>query len=187
MLISPGEIIDLIVMTLAIGFIFKDIIRMPRYVQDPITSGFDIENFKFTCLVIAPAIVLHEMAHKFVALGFGINATFHAHYFGLLLGLFLKFINIGFIFFIPGYVSVPIAGVTPLQHSIIAVAGPLMNLALWLGSLFILKKHTSLTGKQRLALIITKQINMFLFIFNVIPFPPFDGGHFISGLMQTFF
>lgn len=187
MLVSPGEIIDLIVMTLAIGFIFKDIIRIPGRMYQPLAPGFDIENFKFTCLVIAPAIVLHEMAHKFVALGFGINATFHASYFGLLLGLFLKFINIGFIFFIPGYVSVPIVGVTPLQHSIIAVSGPLMNLALWLGSLFILKKHTSLTSKQRLALIITKQINMFLFIFNMIPVPPFDGGHFISGLMQTFF
>jgi len=185
MLISPGEIIDLIVMTLAIGFIFKDIIRMPRYVQDPITSGFDIENFKFTCLVIAPAIVLHEMAHKFVALGFGINATFHASYPGLLLGVVLRLIHSPFIAFIPGFVST--IGGTPLQNSIIAVAGPLMNLALWLGSLFILKKHTSLTGKQRLALIITKQINMFLFIFNMIPFPPFDGGHFISGLMQTFF
>jgi len=185
MLISPGEIIDLIVMTLAIGFIFKDIIRMPRYVQDPITSGFDIENFKFTCLVIAPAIVLHEMAHKFVALGFGINATFHASYPGLLIGVVLRLIHSPFIIFVPGFVST--IGGTPLQNSIIAIAGPLMNLALWLGSLFILKKHTSLTGKQRLALIITKQINMFLFIFNMIPFPPFDGGHFISGLMQTFF
>lgn len=181
------EIVDLAIMTLVIGFIFKDIIRMPGRMYQPLTSGFDIENFKFTCLVIAPAIVLHEMAHKFVALGFGINATFHAHYFGLLLGLFLKFINIGFIFFIPGFVSVPIADVTPLQHSIIAVAGPLINLALWLGSSFILKRSLSLTSKQRLALYITKQINMFLFILNMIPFRPFDGGHFVSGLIQTFF
>ncbi|MBA3064032.1 hypothetical protein FP803_01200, partial [Candidatus Woesearchaeota archaeon] len=53
--------------------------------------------------------------------------------------------------------------------------------------LLLLKRAASLTSKQRLALVITKQINMFLFIFNMIPVPPFDGGHFISGLMQTFF
>ena len=185
MILSIYEIIDLVIMTLAIAFILKDFIRMPRYIHQPLTTGFDIENFKFTALCTAPAIILHEMAHKFVALGFGLSATFHAHYGGLLLGVVLRLIHSPFIVFVPGYVST--MGGTPLQHSIVAVAGPLINLALWLGSSFILKRNVSLTDKQRLALVITKKLNIFLFIFNMIPFPPFDGGHFVSGLIQTFF
>jgi len=185
MLLSTYEIFDLVIMTLAIAFILKDFIRMPRYIHQPLTRGFDIENFKFTALCTAPAIILHEMAHKFVALGFGLSATFHASYFGLSLGVFLRLIQSPFIVFVPGYVS--IMGGTPLQYSIIAVAGPLMNLALWLGSSIILKRAASLTSRQRLALIITKQVNLFLFIFNMIPFRPFDGGNFVSGLMQAFF
>ncbi len=184
MILNTQEIVDLVIMTLAIAFILKDFIRMPRYIHQPLTSGFDIENFKFTALCTAPAIILHEMAHKFVALGFGLSATFHAHYGGLLLGVVLRLIHSPFIIFVPGFVST--IGGTPLQNSIIAIAGPLINLILWLGSSFILKKHISLTSKQRLALVITKQLNMFLFIFNMIPIPPFDGGHFISGLIQTF-
>ncbi len=185
MLLSTYELFDLVIMTLAIAFILKDFIRMPRYIHQPLTSGFDIENFKFTALCTAPAIILHEMAHKFVALGFGLSATFHASYFGLSLGVILRLIHSPFIVFVPGFVST--MGGTPLQHSIVAAAGPLMNLALWLGSSIILKRAVSLTSRQRLALIITKQINLFLFIFNMIPFGPFDGGHVVSGLMQTFF
>jgi len=185
MILSTYEIFDLVIMTLAIAFILKDFIRMPRYIHQPLTTGFDIENFKFTALCTAPAIILHEMAHKFVALGFGLNATFHASYFGLLLGVVLRLIHSPFIIFVPGFVST--MGGTPLQHSMIAVAGPLMNLALWLGSSIILKRAASLTSRQRLALLITKQINLFLFIFNMIPFGPFDGAHFVNGLRQAFF
>jgi len=76
--------------------------------------------------------------NKFVALGFGLSATFHASYFGLSLGVFLRLIHSPFIIFVPGFVS--ITGGTPLQYSIIAAAGPLMNLILWLGSALILKK-----------------------------------------------
>jgi len=185
MILSTYEIFDLVIMTLAIAFILKDFIRMPRYIHQPLTTGFDIENFKFTALCTAPAIILHEMAHKFVALGFGLSATFHAHYGGLLLGVVLRLIHSPFIIFVPGFVST--MGGTPLQYSMIAVAGPLMNLVLWLGSSIILKRAASLTSRQRLALVITKQINLFLFIFNMIPFRPFDGGHVVSGLMQAFF
>jgi len=56
----------------------------------------------------------------------------------------LRLIHSPFIAFIPGFVST--IGGTPLQNSIIAVAGPLMKRALWHGSSLILKRAASLTS-----------------------------------------
>ncbi|MBC8444116.1 site-2 protease family protein, partial [Candidatus Woesearchaeota archaeon] len=34
-------------------------------------------------------------------------------------------------------------------------------------------------------LILTKKINLFLFIFNMLPIPFFDGGHFFSSILSA--
>ncbi len=178
------EIFDLIVMCVAITFILNEFIWSRLYLSRAAFAVSSIEKMKFTFLVVAPAIVLHEMGHKFTALAMGLKATFHASYPGLMIGIVLRLIQAPFIIFVPGFVST--MGGTPLQHSIVAFAGPLVNLLLWLGSTLILKSAVSLTHKQRLAFHITKQINIFLFFFNMIPFAPFDGGHVVNGLIQTF-
>jgi len=188
-LISIIELIDLIIMTLFVGYIFKDSFKTPvKETYEPLdyysgkkSSTFD--NFKFAILVTAPAIILHEFAHKFVAMGFGLQATFNAAYMWLFLGLVLKLLNFGFIFFVPAYVS--ISGGNLSQSIITSAAGPLMNLILWLGSAFLLKGK--INKKFIPALSLTKQINMFLFIFNIIPIPGFDGYHVFSGLFKLFF
>lgn len=188
--ISVQEVMDIIVMTLAVGFIFKDAFK-PRYVDnyEPLAHSplsFTWKELLFAALITAPGIVFHELAHKFVALGLGVSATFHAAYFWLVVGIVLKLVNFNFIFFVPGYVSH--AGlITPLQSALISVAGPFLNLVLWLGPWALLKSSIKLSQKQKYALALTKQINMFLFIFNMLPIPPFDGGHFFSALWQMLF
>src|SRR3989344_844259 len=80
-IITIGEIVDLILMTIFVGYIFSDIIPVRRDSYDPLTHyrrGFDFEALKFAILATAPAIIVHEMAHKFMALGFGLSATFFA-------------------------------------------------------------------------------------------------------------
>lgn len=192
-LITFGEIIDLVLMTFFVGYIFSGIIPVRRESYDPLVhykKGFDFEGLKFAILATAPAIILHELAHKFVALGFGLNAVFFAFYrnsFTLMLGVFTiisKLTGFGFMFFVPGFVGISGNG-TNLQFASTAFAGPLVNLILWLGSLYMLK-----TGKYKkkyyLLLLLTSRINMFLFILNMLPIPGFDGYKVFSGLIRAF-
>ena len=190
--ISITEIIDIIIMTLAIGFIFKDWFKKPQeYDYEPLTDYkpnrfINWEDFKFAILVTAPAIILHELGHKFVAMAMGLYATFHAAYTWLGLGVVLKLVGAPFVFFVPAYVAHSAAAM-PWQSALIGFAGPGVNLLLFLGSWYILKTAKSLTKTQHVALVLTKRINMFLFIFNMLPIPPFDGWHVVNGLWQTFF
>ena len=173
MLFGLLELVDVIVMTLAVGFIFKDLFKQ-----------FD-RPFLFSCLVTAPAIILHELGHKFVALGFGLEATFNAAYSWLVIGILLKLLNTGFIFFVPAYVS--ISGiVTPLQSALTAVAGPALNLLLFTTAYFLLKQK-KLKTKTFIFLTVTKQINLFLFVFNMLPLPFFDGFKVYQGIWQLLF
>ena len=129
-------------MTVGVGFIFESVFTrgvrqastkydpLDRYRQGPSVSSFFSGDLGLAILVTAPAIILHELMHKLVALGFGLEATFHAAYVWLGIGVILKLLNVGFIFFVPGYVS--IAGLaTPLQSALIAFAGPGTNLFLY--------------------------------------------------------
>lgn len=193
-LITFGEIIDLMLMTLFVGYIFSGIIPARRENYDPLVhykKGFDFEGLKFAIMATAPAIVLHEMAHKFVALGFGLNAVFYAFYrdtFTLILGVFTlisKLTGFGFMFFVPGFVGISGTG-THFQFALTAFAGPFVNLVLWLGAWHLLKKK-KYSKKYYLHLLLTSRINMFLFIFNLLPIPGFDGYKFFMELIRGFF
>ncbi len=190
------EIIDIAIMTFVVGFIFSDTFRKPIQDYDPLKqnySAFNWTGIRFAIIVTAPAIILHELSHKITALYFGLDATFHAAYFWLVIGLLLKLINFGFIFFVPGYVEIGCSSfncnLTPLMSSFIAFSGPFLNLVLWLGSWLLLRSKSSFTKARRnyAVLYLTQQINMFLFIFNMIPLPFFDGYKVFDGLIKTFF
>ncbi len=181
MIFTLGEVFDVIVMTLAVGYIFSSIFKHS-------SLGLDKNAFLFACLVTAPALIFHELAHKFVAMGFGLNAEFHAAYIWLLIGIIMRLINFNFIFFVPAYVSIGagIAQVTPSTSAIIAFAGPLMNLVLFTIAWALLHQK-KLKKNTYLFLYITKQINLFLFVFNMLPIPGFDGLKVYQGLFNTFF
>jgi len=192
MILSFKEIFDIIAMSLIVGFIFSDVLK--RFVYrapesyDPLAArpGFDWKSLKFAALAVAPAIILHEFAHKFVAMWFGLQATFNAAYFWLFIGLMMKLMGTGFIFFVPAYVSISGTGISPLTYSIVAFAGPAMNAIIWLITALMLKKN--MVSRKYLPLVhITKKINMFLFIFNMLPIPGFDGFKVYSGLLQSIF
>lgn len=193
-LITIGEIIDLILMTFFVGYIFSGMIPVRREEHyDPLTHykrGFDFEGLKFAIMATAPAIILHELMHKFVALGFGLDAVFYAFYrstFTLMLGIFTiisKLTGFGFMFFVPGFVGISGNG-THLQFALTAFAGPFVNLVLWLLPWYILK-YTKYRKKHYLLLTLTQRINMFLFILNMLPIPGFDGYKVFTGLAKAF-
>lgn len=192
MMFSLGELVDVVIMSMAIGYMFKDSFgniahRTESY--DPLKhhrKKFDFSGFRFAVVAAAPAIILHELGHKFMALNFGFDATFHAAYTWLLIGVMLKLMNFGFIFFVPAYVSYS-GAVSAMQSSMIAFAGPFVNLLLWIIPYMLLKQDIKMKSKTRALLFMTSRINMFLFIFNMLPIPMFDGYHVFRGLMSAFF
>ena len=185
-LITFVEIINLIILTIVIGYIFSSFVRRPRTLHDLYRKGrFNLEDIKFSSLIAAPAVVLHELAHKFVAIGFGLAASFNLFPFGLFLGIFLRFINSPFLIVAPGYVLIS-QGATQLQNVLISFAGPFINLFLWLGSLFVLRTR-KLKRSTAIALHFSVIINMWLFIFNMLPIPPLDGSKVWFGLFKLLF
>ena len=192
-LITLMEIIDIIVMTIAIGYIFSRFFRRaPQEDYDPLTyykKNTLIEDIKYGAIIAAPAVVLHELAHKFVAMSFGASATLHApSLFGIPYGMYLLVIlmihlNFPILFFVGGYVSH--TALPALASSIVAFAGPLTNLLLWLGGMSLIK-YGLVKRKYYTTIGMMAKLNMFFFIFNMIPLPGFDGFNVFSGLVQVF-
>lgn len=187
-MITIAEIIDIVIMTFAIGYIFSDFFkREPLEGYDPIKFYQRPpfwENIKFAAMIAAPAVVFHELAHKFAAMSFGATATLHAPYTMYAVVILLKLMRFPLLFFVGGYVSHTL--LPPLQSSLVAISGPLTNLLLWLASLAIVK-YQLIDRKYYKVLVPMGKINMFLFIFNMLPLPGFDGFNFIRSLFIAFF
>ncbi|MBW3003585.1 M50 family metallopeptidase [Candidatus Woesearchaeota archaeon] len=189
MILSGREAIDIVAMSFIVGFILKDIF-MPHKratVYEPLDQfkkKWTSHGLLFATLVTAPAIILHELGHKFLAMHFGMAAVFKAAYTWLGIGFLLKLFT-GFIFFVPAYVEITnVANATPLQFSLVAFAGPAVNLVLWLTTWFVYTRY-KIKQKYMPFLVLTSKINMLLFIFNMLPIPGFDGFKVYSGIFQT--
>lgn len=176
--LSPRELFDIILMSLVVGLIFKDFFRAPPRHPDEliknVTPRWRIgRDYWFSVALVAPSIILHEFGHKFTAMAFGLEATFHAAYTWLGIALVLKY-ALGFVFFVPAYVS--IVGVqNHVQNLASSFAGPGVNLVLWLLTLGVLASGIKLSTTQERFLHLFKYINMFLFFLNMLPIPGFDG------------
>jgi len=184
MILSLSELFDAALMTFAVGYIFMGIFQAKA-----LRIGFDWQSFWMACLVTAPALILHELAHKFVAMAAGLQATFHAAYMWLGIGVLLKLVYAPFIFFVPAYVSIGCAAqpcaILPLVSAMTAFAGPFLNLVLWMTSWAVLKNSKIRSRKWLMFWFLTKKINMLLFILNMLPVPGFDGFSVYSGLWQA--
>jgi Zn-dependent protease len=187
MIFGVWELIQIAITVLAIGFIFAGFIKKPRthYDLEEMFGGnrfrkfFNWEDIKFSTYIVAPAIILHELGHKFAGLALGYSSYYEMSSFGLGLGVFLRLVGSRFLFFLPGYVV--IVGATKLDMALIAFAGPLVNLIL-LGVSWAMLESGKFRKHAR-ALWISKQINLWLFIFNMIPIPPLDGSKVLAGLL----
>jgi Zn-dependent protease len=124
-------------------------------------------------IALAPAFLLHEIAHKVVARKYGCWAEFRASPSGLRFGVMLAAI-LGIVFMAPG--AVMVAGhTTRSQFGKIALAGPVTNVVLWLLGLIaiLLGAAEFLVGE-----VILKPWlwgNAVLALFNMLPFGPLDG------------
>lgn len=165
---SSRELIDLAVAWLALGVAFA-------LAFGGGSQLFNQPNLLTTLLPITMAtaglgFLLHELAHKVTAIRFGQVAEFRADY-GMLL-LAIAGALAGFLFAAPGAVYHR-GRATPRENGLIALAGPLTNVAL--GALFVPFAFVfpdSLVGRVGG---LGVAINFLLAGFNMLPFGPLDG------------
>lgn len=128
--------------------------------------------FPLVFFTVGVGFVLHELAHKFVAIRFGCMAVYKAWIFGLVLAIGMALATGGrFIFAAPGAVYIFKPGITKKEDGMISFAGPFTNLLLGFGFLWL----ATLGMGFRDVAGIGYRVNMFLGLFNMIPFYPLDG------------
>ncbi|MDP3698944.1 MAG: hypothetical protein Q8R47_05130 [Nanoarchaeota archaeon] len=169
---SRTEIVDILKAWLALSLAFTFIYAGASVLGGDINKVFSINFAVFFVISLFTAglgFLLHELAHKFVAQHYGCTAEFRAWDQLLYLAVGLA-VLVGFIFAAPG--AVMISGmITRKENGLISAAGPAMNyvlamLFLGLSFLFPAWQNVFATGFG---------INIWLGMFNLIPFGPLDG------------
>lgn len=144
---------------------------------DPSYFAFLMAVFGIT---IGSGFLLHELAHKYVAIKFGCKARFEAWTAGLVLMLALAIVPqlMGWgrwpLFLAPGAVMIfSYRQISIRESGLISVAGPLTNLIL--GAMFFWLSF--LLGESFFGVIFAfgAYANMMLAAFNLLPIYPLDG------------
>ncbi|PSP41714.1 metalloprotease, partial [Halobacteriales archaeon QH_10_70_21] len=167
----PDELRDLAVawvaLGVAFGIFFFRLSVSPAMVAE-LTSPAFLQVLVISMLTGGVGFLLHELAHKVVAVRFGQIAAFRADY-GML-ALCVGAALAGFLFAAPGAVYHR-GRITERQNGLVAVAGPLTNVALVAVFLPFLLFDGFLGNLGTYGVV----INAALAAFNMIPFGPLDG------------
>ena len=170
---SDRELRDLAVAWIALSVAFA-LVRAPFHRGLASLGEFTI-SVGISFVTVGVGFLLHELAHKVVAIEHGQLAEFRADY--QMLFLALVGAVAGFLFAAPGAVYHR-GQITTRENGLIAVAGPVTNLLL--AVLFVpLLMFAATPGFLPALLTAIGQmgvgINLFLAAFNMIPFGPLDG------------
>ena len=152
-----------------------------------LVSGAFVENLLISAIVCGLGFILHELAHRVVARGYGAQAHFIANNGWLLISIVLSFA--GFFIAAPGAVWHR-GYLTARQSGLIALAGPVTNLVLSVIFLILLLA-ISLVQLSLPAWILTTcyigfKFNAWLGLFNMIPAGPFDGAKVLNWDWKVF-
>jgi len=174
---STREIRDLVAAWLALGVAFTLFLQpsvLPALLEGSLRTPEVATAFVKSLLTVGVGFLLHELAHKVVAVRFGQVAAFRADYGMLFLAIMAALA--GFLFAAPGAV-VHRGRITKRENGLVAVAGPVTNLLLaaaFLPLTFAGRGHLGDVGSLGVS------INLLLAGFNMIPFGPLDGRKVLS-------
>jgi Zn-dependent protease len=139
-------------------------------------------NLGISAVVCGLALVLHELAHRWVARRFGAQAHFVANNQMLVMSLLVALLPIGFFFAAPGAVWHR-GRLSERQVGLVAAAGPATNMVFALLFLiaapFVFVFVSDAAWVQRL-FFIGVGLNASIGLFNMIPTPPFDGSKILA-------
>jgi len=144
-----------------------------RFLRDPAVLGIVLAA---SFVAVVTAFLLHELAHKIVAQRYGCFAEFRYSLMGLGIGILTA--AFGWMFAMPG--AVVISGSVDARQTVrISAVGPGTNLAVAGTATAIAALLGFLTSEFDVILSILVRaiafVNLFLGIFNLLPFPPLDG------------
>ncbi len=169
---SRTELIDIakawLALSLAFAFVYAGATLL-RGTIDRIISVQFVQLFVISLFTAGLGFLLHELAHKFVAQKYNCVAEFRAWDQFLYLAVGLAVV-IGFIFAAPGAVMIH-GMITRRENGIISLAGPATNYVLG----FIFLALINFVPAWFSVWSIGFQINMWLGLFNLIPFGNLDG------------
>ncbi|MEK6970284.1 MAG: hypothetical protein AABW68_01160 [archaeon] len=134
-------------------------------------AGF-ADALAIASVAVGTGFLLHELAHKYVAIHFGAKAEFRAWNTGLLFALFVAAF-FRFIFAAPGAVYIYGKKVSVEENGIISAAGPLMNILIGIVGILIAGWYGG-SDIGRVAATVGS-INLLLAMFNLLPFFILDG------------
>jgi Zn-dependent protease len=162
---SSSEVRDILISMLVIAGIFA-------YVLSERNINLAINVLPITLIAVGLGFVLHELAHKFVAIHYGFWAEYKLWMEGLILAVVISIF--GVVFAAPGAVYIHGEYISDKQNGKISLAGPLTNIVL---ALIFLGLTPFLAFSPYLLAIgtIGFTINSFLALFNLIPFSVLDG------------
>jgi Zn-dependent protease len=167
MSIQNQELTDLLIswisLSAAFAFVFSD-------------GGLNMTSFgsalAIAALAVGTGFLMHELAHKYVAIHFGAKAEYRAWNFGLLVALAVAIFG-RFIFAAPGAVYIFGKKVSIKENGIISLAGPVMNIVVGLVSFAIAGMYS--TSQIGNVASVVGSINFYLAMFNLLPFFVLDG------------
>jgi len=183
--ISRREEADLFIAWMAIALSFTIIKIAPYGILGPVTPLDPLPAliyFGIALLTVGIGFLLHEMAHKFMAIRFGYWAEFVKDNTMLLIAVVMAAL-VGFVFAAPGATVIFSRDGRPLsreENGLISAAGPVINLVLCIVFallFFAAGGITGIRGGSILAILglAGVQINAMLAAFNLLPISILDG------------
>jgi len=174
--IDSDEATQIIISVVAIAFAFS-----LAYASPSVLLKLPKEFIIFTVIsivTIGTGFILHEMAHKLVAIHYGAYARFQMWVQGLVLMVGLSVM--GFLFAAPGAVYIYSNNITRKENGIISIAGPVTNIIIALAFFALaifapVRVSFSFMGQPLNIWFFGAQLNLILAIFNMLPMFPLDG------------
>lgn len=165
---TSREIRDLIISMVIITVLFAYIFSGRTFPS--------IELILITFVAVGLGFILHELAHKFVAMRYGFWAEYRLWVEGLIFAVITA--ALGFLFVAPGAVYIHGEYISREQNGKISASGPATNLIL-AGLFFLLLYYLPSSGIITTIGVLGFYVNSFLAMINLIPISMLDGAKII--------